>query len=252
MEEKEIILGLDVSTATIGVCVLLNDNTEDGKILELTHVAPKVKSKITGIESLFLKKRIFEEEFLKKWEKVGITKVVIEEPLLSSNNSITCSTLLRFNGMISDSIYEILGVVPQYISSYEARKYAFPELMSIRKYDKKGNKYPNEKIIKSIENGKLVLFGSYAWDADKKSIIQTKVAEKYPQIEWLYNSNGELKKENFDACDAYVATLGFINKEKHGVLEPKVEDIVKEGDKIKFNIKIWDKKIEKTVFLEEK
>ena len=46
MEEKEIILGLDVSTATIGVCVLLNDNTEDGKILELTHVAPKVKSKI--------------------------------------------------------------------------------------------------------------------------------------------------------------------------------------------------------------
>ncbi|KAA6368939.1 MAG: hypothetical protein EZS28_035534, partial [Streblomastix strix] len=30
--------------------------------------------------------------------------------------------------MISDSIYRYLHIVPQYISSYDARKFSFPEL----------------------------------------------------------------------------------------------------------------------------
>ena len=53
MNKTRIILGLDVSTATIGVC-LMCCNGEETKILELTHVSPKVSNKIVGIESLFL------------------------------------------------------------------------------------------------------------------------------------------------------------------------------------------------------
>jgi hypothetical protein len=50
--------------------------------------------------------------------------VVIEEPLLQSNNVNTVATLLRFNGMISKSVFDTLGV-PDFISSYDARKYSF-------------------------------------------------------------------------------------------------------------------------------
>jgi hypothetical protein len=46
---------------------------------------------------------------------VNITTVVIEEPLLQSNNVNTVATLLRFNGMISKSVFDTLGVVPDFI-----------------------------------------------------------------------------------------------------------------------------------------
>ena len=146
MDKKgnKIALGLDVSTTCIGICILIDDGSEYGKIVELTHVNPKVSNKIKGIEQLFLKKKIF-EEFLVKYKDFGIDEVVIEEPLLRSNNVNTVSTLLRFNGMVSDSVYNILGIVPQYISSYDARAYSFPELMSIRKYGKDEKQYPFSK-----------------------------------------------------------------------------------------------------------
>lgn len=209
MENKKVILGLDVSTATIGICLMLCDG-EEYKIAKLTHIAPKISSKITGIESLCLKKNIFETEFLNQYKDYGITDVVIEEPLLGSNNINTVATLLRFNGMISDSVYRILNVVPKYISSYDSRKYAFPELMAVRKFDKKGNPYPDKKIKKNNP----VLFGDYPWDIDKKQVILDKVSEKYPDIEWIYNKKSELKKENFDSSDSVCCVLGFLGKEK--------------------------------------
>jgi hypothetical protein len=57
------------------------------------------------------------------------------EPLLQSNNVNTVATFIRF-GMISKSVFDTLGVVPDFISSYDARKYSFPELMSVRKFKK--------------------------------------------------------------------------------------------------------------------
>ena len=57
-EGKEIYLGLDVSTACIGISIIVDDGSDYGKIIELTHISPKVSSKIKGIEQLFLKKKI--------------------------------------------------------------------------------------------------------------------------------------------------------------------------------------------------
>lgn len=210
MENKRVILGLDVSTATIGICLMLCEG-DNAEIAKLTHITPKISSKIKGIESLFIKKNIFETEFLHQYENYGITDVVIEEPLLSSNNIYTVATLLRFNGMISDSVYRILGVVPQYISSHDSRKYAFPELVAIRKFDKKGNPYTENKIKKN----KPVLFGEYPWDIDKKQVILDKVSERYPNVEWIYDKNGELKKESFDSSDSVCCVLGFLGMEKN-------------------------------------
>lgn len=244
--DKKVYLGCDVSTQTIGFCILIDDGSEYGKIVELTHINPKVPTKTKGIEQLFLKKKIF-EEFLIKYKDFGIDEVIIEEPLLRSNNVNTVSTLLRFNGMVSDCIYNVLGIVPQYISSYDAREYSFPELMSIRKYGKNEKQYEFSKIYKEIKDCKLVLFGGYPWTIDKKTVIQGKVSEIFPNIDWLYNKKGELKKENFDACDAYVAVLGFLNKQRFGELEFSSEIIGESNDgngtrEISYNIRYWNKK----------
>lgn len=252
-EGKEIYLGLDVSTACIGISIIIDDGSDYGKIVELTHISPKVSNKAKGIEQLFLKKKIF-EEFLIKYKDFGIDHVVIEEPLLRSNNVLTVSTLLRFNGMVSDCVYNILGIVPNYISSYDAREYSFPELMSIRKYGKDEKQYEFSKIHKEIKDCKLVLFGGYPWTIDKKTVIQGKVADVFPDIEWLYNKNDELKKENFDACDAYVAVLGFMNRKRFGELSFSSEIIGESNDEngnreIDYIIKYWNKEEQRKTYV---
>lgn len=243
---NNIILGLDISTTTIGVCLLEDDGSEYGKILELTHINPKPPKKTKNEEKIYIKKRIF-KEFIQKYKELNISNVIIEEPLMRSNNVLTVSTLLRFNGMLSDCIYEELGVVPQYISSYDARKYSFPELMAIRKYGKDEHQYPLSKIEKEIKDCKLVLFGGYPWMIDKKVIMQGKVSEMFPNIEWIYDKKGELKKENFDACDSYICLLGWLNKNRYGELNFSSEIIGQSNDgngtvEIDYIVKYWDKK----------
>ena len=252
---KGIHLGFDVSTQTIGVCLLEDDGSEYGKILELTHINPKISSKIKGIEQLFLKKKIV-EEFIHKYKDFGIDEVVIEEPLLRSNNVITVASLLRFNGIVSDSIYNILGIVPQYISSYDARKYAFPELMGIRKYNKTEKQYDYAHIKKDIMESKFVLFGSYPWTIDKKIVLQEKVSDLFPQIEWVYGKNGELRKENYDATDAYVAVLGQLNKNKFGELNFKTDIIGESNDgngtmEIVYNLSYWNRTEQRKTYIKD-
>jgi hypothetical protein len=208
MKEPEFILALDVSTSCIGIA-LFEDMGDSGELKLLHHVSPKVKPKPEGkMEELFRKIEIFEKEFLSKYADFGITSVVIEEPLLQSNNVYTIATLLRFNGMISKSVYDTLGVVPDFISSYDARKYAFPELMAVRTHKKDGTPLAEKQIAKN----KPVLFGSQPFDCDKKYVLWEKVAELEPQITWFYDKKNKLKKETFDASDAYVAARGYMNK----------------------------------------
>ena len=127
---------------------------------------------------------------------MGITKVVIEEPLLNSNNVYTVGTLIRFNTLICKEIYDVLGIVPEFISTYNSRKFAFPHL--VQKNDK----------------GKFVLFGGLPKDTDKKEIIWRKVSDKEPQITWHYTKNNTLKKENFDQTDAYTCVLGYMKSKE--------------------------------------
>lgn len=216
-ETNDLILGLDISTKTIGIA-LFEDLGRSGKLKLLHHVTPNVKPKPKDkMKELFEKAKLFEEEFLNKYVDLGITKVIIEEPLLRSNNVNTVATLLRFNGMLARSVYDKLGVVPEFISSYDARKFGLPELMEVRKFNKKGEPYTDKEISKK----KPVLFGGYPWDVDKKLIIWGKVADYEPQITWLYTKTKTLKKENFDMTDAYLTVIGQMNK--LGLWDPKVE-----------------------------
>ena len=254
---KRIILGIDVSTSCLGVSIVSHDETET-KLLYINHIKPKLKSrKIKGTEALFLKSRIFREQFSQLCEQLCIkdliTDIVIEEPLPGSQNVSTVNTLLKFNGMISESVYELTGVVPKYISSYEARKYAFPELMSIRKYNKKGQEYSYNKIRNAIKQNELVLFGNYPFDCAKKLILWNKVSEMYKGIQWIYNSKNELKTENFDASDSLVCILGQIGKEKYENTEPEITSYTDNKDKnedtikIEYNVNFCGKNFPKTI-----
>ena len=161
------------------------------------------------MEELFEKARIFEKEFLNDYADMGITRVIIEEPLLQSNNVYTVATLLRFNGMIARSVYETLNIVPDFISSNDARRYAFPQLLAVRTTKKDGTK----KLDKEISKGTPVLFGGHDFDADKKMIIWELVSDLEPQIGWLYDKKNKLKKENFDMADAFCSVLGYMKRE---------------------------------------
>jgi len=207
-KNKNYLLSLDVSTSCIGIA-LFEDLGTKGALKLLHHVSPKVKPQPENkMEELFKKVEIFQTEFLNKYADFGITKVIIEEPLLQSNNVYTIATLLRFNGMISKSVYDTIGVIPDFISSYDARKYAFPELMAIRKFKKDGTPLPEKQIVKNTP----VLFGGYDFDIDKKYVLWEKVAELEPQVSWFYDKNNKLKKETFDTSDAYVAARGYMMK----------------------------------------
>ena len=195
MKNSPKVLGLDISTKTIG-WALFDIKTKE--LLELTHVSPRPKNKNTEenkMLELILKSEVFKTK-LEDYKKLGIVSVIIEEPLLNSNNVYTIQTLLRFNTLICKTIYDILGIVPEFISTYNSRKFAFPEL--VQENDKK----------------KHVLFGGLPKDIDKKMVIWELVAKKEPQIQWQYTRNNTLKKENFDQTDAYACVLGYMRSKE--------------------------------------
>jgi hypothetical protein len=183
------VLGLDVSTRTIGVALF---DIQTKELLELTHISPIPKPKVENkIEELILKSLIFRKK-LEEYVGIGVTHVVIEEPLLNSNNVYTVGTLMRFNTLVCKDVYDILGVVPEFISTYNSRKFAFPQL------------------VQQNDKGKFVLFGGLNKDTDKKVVIWELVAKREPQIVWGYTKNNTLKKENYDMTDAYTCALGYM------------------------------------------
>jgi RNase H-fold protein (predicted Holliday junction resolvase) len=187
------VLGLDISTKTIGVALF---DIQSGDLLELTHISPKPKVDADDkLRELLLKSEIVAEK-IKQYIDLGVVKVIIEEPLLNSNNVYTIQTLLRFNSFVFKEIYNILGIVPEFISTYNARKFAWPDL------------------VQENDKGKHVLFGGLPKDIDKKMLIWERVAKREPQITWHYTRNNTLKKENFDQTDAYTCALGYMRSKE--------------------------------------
>jgi hypothetical protein len=189
---KPKVLGLDVSTKTIGWALF---DWQSEELLELTHFSPRVKPEPEDKIELLIKKANAFAEKLEEIKNFGILKVIVEEPLLTSNNIYTVGTLLRYNSMIVKTVHDVLGVTPHFISTYNSRKFAFPNL------------------FKENKSGKKVLFGGYPKGCDKKKIIWENVSELEPKVEWLYTRNETLKKECFDMADAYTCVKGFMRKE---------------------------------------
>ncbi len=192
-EDSPKVLGLDISTKTIGWALF---DIESKNLLELTHISPRPKPTTDSkIEELMLKSNEFRKK-LESYVGLGIQTVVIEEPLLNSNNVYTVGTLMRYNTLICKEVFEVLGVIPEFISTYNSRKFAFPHL------------------VQKNDSNKFVLFGGFPKDIDKKVVIWELVAKREPQITWQYTKNNTLKKENYDQTDAYCAALGFMKSKE--------------------------------------
>jgi Holliday junction resolvasome RuvABC endonuclease subunit len=108
------ILGLDVSTSIIGVCILEND-----KIIYTDYVDLRK----TG--SFFEKARKVETTLKEVKEKYDVKHIFIEQALMffrrGGSTAKTMSILQRFNGIISWMCYNIYDMEPNYISPISAR-----------------------------------------------------------------------------------------------------------------------------------
>lgn len=246
------ILGLDISTSCIGASIINDDGVNPPTIEKITHIVPKISSKIKGIEALIKRKQIFEEEFLTDLKNAGITECVIEAPLIfatGNSNPNTVAQLLKFNALLSEAVFYEFDIIPYYISSLNARIYAFPSLLGIRKFNRNGEEYDLKHIISDIKKQHIVPFADYPFDCDKKNVVMNLVTQQYPEIDWIYNKKGEFKKENYDACDSMVCALAYSNLKRFGELSPSISDekILKSDNdvKISYNLNLWNRQIPK-------
>jgi len=108
------ILGLDISTSIIGVCILEND-----KIIYTDYVDLRK----TG--SFFEKARKVETTLKEVKEKYDVKHIFIEQALMffrrGGSTAKTMSILQRFNGIISWMCYNIYDMEPNYVSPISAR-----------------------------------------------------------------------------------------------------------------------------------
>lgn len=175
----EVDIGLDISTAVVGICVL---DAKTGKLVLLTH------QKLTGFETEYSKADNFDVTwFDKSWK---VRKVFIEEaakkfsPGFSSADTIM--TLGRFNGILSYKIYQLTGVVPRMVNVRSARS-----KLSIKIDYKDKTKNTKTKVFEAV----MARNPSFLW------ITHTAKAGKF-KGEVVYD------KVNEDRADSWVICRG--------------------------------------------
>lgn len=191
-----IILGLDVSTSCVGVC-LLNDSpgasilsdlpidltlplrSMSGTIMDLAHIEFK------GCVSFFDK-----ADHVAKYLSgihLDIDRIVIEEPLMGFRTGMssaqTITQLMRFNGIVSYIARNIFKVEPEYIGSAHARK-----LCGI-------------KLQRTAIGG-----------PQKEQVFTHMAAHDLKHVVWPLKKSGKTVDWSRDACDAYViARAAMVN-----------------------------------------
>jgi hypothetical protein len=174
------ILGLDVSTAVTGVCVLSADPSQ---------LTPQERIKIIDKIEFKSSSSFWEKCDRARSHLLGLKdsfgegtswSLALEEPLLGfqkgMSSATTITTLMRFNGILSFIGRDIFGADPQYISSASARK-----LCGIKM----------QRTSVAGMNGKEQVF-KYMSENDLS------------HIEWPTKKGGKVVDWSRDATDAYV------------------------------------------------
>jgi hypothetical protein len=69
----------------------------------------------------------------------------------------------------------------------------------------------------------------------------------------MYNKKGQLKKENYDACDALVCALAYVNVNRYGIEKPLITKTTvsnfQDETIVNYTIEIWGKTYDKTLVL---
>jgi len=108
------ILGLDVSTSIVGVCVLKND-----KIVHTAYID------LRKIKNFFEKGQEVENTLKDIKKNFKIEYIYIEQALMffrrGGSTANTMSILQRFNGIVSWICYNVYGMEPNYVTPIGAR-----------------------------------------------------------------------------------------------------------------------------------
>lgn len=183
-----LLMGLDVSTSIVGVCIVDDAIEPDAKgshIVLLDHIDFK------GCKTLWDKADVvyhymadvirnsFDDERLPRNGFYCPTRVVLEEPLMGfrpgMSSAQTISTLMRFNGIVSYVTRMVFKCDPEYIGSAHARK-----LCGI-------------KLQRTAVGG-----------PQKEQVFAHMVANDLSHVQWPTKKNGKQVEWSRDACDAYV------------------------------------------------
>jgi len=168
--QKNKILGLDISTSITGITVMENEVIEDSYFLDTRN-----KRKFP---TLYEKADLLQRSLQSVKNKYNIKSIFIEQSLQSFRSGFssakTLSTLSRFNGIISWQCFEIFQIKPEMIAASTARKKASVQ-------------------IKRGENA-------------KEKVLQF-VLDKYPQVKVEYTKHGNPKPGTLDMCDSIIIAL---------------------------------------------
>lgn len=160
------ILGLDISTSTVGAAII---DSKTDEIKSLFYISLKKE------KGLLNKVRLFKKEL----EAQGIKPdhVAIEEPLVMFKEGFSraqvLSMLSQFNGMSQFLTFLLYNTDPVMYNVNSARKLSYPDL-----------KFPR--------------------GSKRKELVQERTAHEYPEIDFPLKRTGRLKDECYDMCDAVV------------------------------------------------
>jgi|TARA_R110000824_G_scaffold101408_5_gene240958 predicted metallopeptidase len=108
------ILGLDISTSIVGVCVL-----DDDKIVHADYID------LRKLGSFFEKAQKVEDSLKEIKKNYNIEHIFIEQALMffrrGGSTAKTMAVLQRFNGIISWQTYQVFDMEPNYVTPISAR-----------------------------------------------------------------------------------------------------------------------------------
>jgi Holliday junction resolvasome RuvABC endonuclease subunit len=171
-----IVLGLDISTSHVGVCVY--DNKEN-KILKIDNI---LLSKLVKDGDIFKKTAIFKEEIEKVFEEFQINKTIIEKPLDAfSMGRSSAGTIIKLHNF---------NILCQYILNEMNVKFeSFARTTILKKVTGRGRKPKKYTNI------------------DTKEWLAVYFIAEQPGIELKYYSRGKnegkLHAESYDMIDAW-------------------------------------------------
>ena len=180
----------DISTSIIGISLFKEDNFYKLFYIDLT------KTKDYFEKAFVVKTRISDILYT---EGVSVDNVFIEDILQSFSRGMssakTIIQLARFNGIVSNIIYELTGCTPVYLNVNSARK-----LLGI-KIDKKLADSTKDQVFNWVKNDLIIENNTFDWP--------TKVMKSG-------KNKGRVKFENccYDMSDAYVICKAAIYNER--------------------------------------
>lgn len=182
------VLGLDISTSTVGIAVLY----DNGHLAEMTHIDLNTKAN-TNVPVEYRdihKAKAFGEKMVQIKEKydglseqcggkeeLRISQVVIEQALEDANKTTrhTVNLLQRFNGMCTTYIVLIFGFYPHRLSERELRMRFMPEFVR-----KETVKEQNPQFLSAIKDPKYKSISNTGKTLNKK---YTLIKDEFPDFD---------------------------------------------------------------------